>query len=317
MRKKLVILFIFVMLFTTGCTKSFMDEDSNKRYTSNILCQPETKEVEEIYNNKENKLDINLEKLPQCEKFKPTSGGYEGLWTSLFVKPLAYLIIKLGMIVKYYGISIMILGVLLRVIMIPLTNKSTSMSNNLNSAKPELDRLEKKYANKTDQASMNAKAAEMMAIYKKYKINPLSGCIFAFLQIPLFFAFLEAIQRIPVIYEEKLWIFQMGTTPSEALKAGQYWYLILVVLIILATYYSFKNMNMSMTDDAQAKQMKTMNTFMVVFIGFASFTLPAAIAFYWIVSNGFTIIQNLFKKKQLEPKKIKEVKVVKTKNKKK
>ncbi len=317
MRKKLVILFIFVMLFTTGCTKSFMDEDSNKRYTSNILCQPETKEVEEIYNNKENKLDINLEKLPQCEKFKPTSGGYEGLWTSLFVKPLAYLIIKLGMIVKYYGISIMILGVLLRVIMIPLTNKSTSMSNNLNSAKPELDRLEKKYANKTDQASMNAKAAEMMTIYKKYKINPLSGCIFAFLQIPLFFAFLEAIQRIPVIYEEKLWIFQMGTTPSEALKAGQYWYLILVVLIILATYYSFKNMNMSMTDDAQAKQMKTMNTFMVVFIGFASFTLPAAIAFYWIVSNGFTIIQNLFKKKQLEPKKIKEVKVVKTKNKKK
>lgn len=317
MRKKIVILFIFIMLFTTGCTKSFMDEDSNKRYTSNILCQPETKEVEEIYNNKENKLDINLEKLPQCEKFKPTSGGYEGLWTSLFVKPLAYLIIKLGMIVKYYGISIMILGVLLRVIMIPLTNKSTSMSNNLNSAKPELDRLEKKYANKTDQASMNAKAAEMMAIYKKYKINPLSGCIFAFLQIPLFFAFLEAIQRIPVIYEEKLWIFQMGTTPSEALKAGQYWYLILVVLIILATYYSFKNMNMSMTDDAQAKQMKTMNTFMVVFIGFASFTLPAAIAFYWIVSNGFTIIQNLFKKKQLEPKKIKEVKVVKTKNKKK
>lgn len=317
MRKKIVILFIFIMLFTTGCTKSFMDEDSNKRYTSNILCQPETKEVEEIYNNKENKLDINLEKLPQCEKFKPTSGGYEGLWTSLFVKPLAYLIIKLGMIVKYYGISIMILGVLLRVIMIPLTNKSTSMSNNLNSAKPELDRLEKKYANKTDQASMNAKAAEMMTIYKKYKINPLSGCIFAFLQIPLFFAFLEAIQRIPVIYEEKLWIFQMGTTPSEALKAGQYWYLILVVLIILATYYSFKNMNMSMTDDAQAKQMKTMNTFMVVFIGFASFTLPAAIAFYWIVSNGFTIIQNLFKKKQLEPKKIKEVKVVKTKNKKK
>ncbi len=55
-------------------------------------------------------------------------------------------------------------------------------------------------------------------------------------------------------------------------------------------------MNVS-ADEAQAKQMKMMSTFMIVFISIVSFTLPTAIALYWIVSNGFTIIQNLILKK--------------------
>lgn len=311
MKKKLLILMVFMLMLTTGCTKNFVDKESKKAYTSNILCKPESEKLLDIYEENEKQLKVDLEKLPECEKFKVTSGGYEGLWTSIFVKPLAYLIIKLGDFVKSYGISIMILGVLMRVIMIPLTRKSTNMSQNMNKAKPELDRLEKKYAGKTDQISMNMKAQEMMMIYKKYNISPFSGCLFAFLQIPIFFAFLEAIQRIPVIFEEKLWVFKLGTTPSEALKTGNYWYLLLVVLIILATYFSFKNTTMNSSDDAQAKQMKTMNTFMVVFIGFVSFSLPAAIALYWIVSNGFTILQNFTMNKLDTSNKVKTVKVVK------
>lgn len=311
MKKKLIILMVFMLMLTTGCTKNFVDKESKKAYTSNILCKPESEKLLDIYEENEKQLKVDLEKLPECEKFKVTSGGYEGLWTSIFVKPLAYLIIKLGDFVKSYGISIMILGVLMRVIMIPLTRKSTNMSQNMNKAKPELDRLEKKYAGKTDQISMNMKAQEMMMIYKKYNISPFSGCLFAFLQIPIFFAFLEAIQRIPVIFEEKLLVFKLGTTPSEALKTGNYWYLLLVVLIILATYFSFKNTTMNSSDDAQAKQMKTMNTFMVVFIGFVSFSLPAAIALYWIVSNGFTILQNFTMNKLDTSNKVKTVKVVK------
>ena len=122
--------------------------------------------------------------------------------------------------------------------------------------------------------------------------------------------FLEAIQRIPVIFEEKLWIFNLGTTPYEAIKAGNYYYLVLVILIVAATYYSFKNVNTGSMDDAQAKQMKTMNTFMVVFIGFVSFSLPAAIGLYWIVSNIATIGQNMIMNKPSEPKskKVKEIK---------
>jgi|AGTN01.1.fsa_nt_gi Preprotein translocase subunit YidC len=59
-------------------------------------------------------------------------------------------------------------------------------------------------------------------------------------------------------------------------------------------------MNAVTTDESQAKQMQFMNKFMIVFISFASFGLPTAIAFYWIVSNGFTVIQNIILKNKMK-----------------
>jgi YidC/Oxa1 family membrane protein insertase len=91
-------------------------------------------------------------------------------------------------------------------------------------------------------------------------------------------------------------VFNLGTTPLEGLKAGNYWYIILVLIILASTYYSFKNTSAT-GDAAQQQQMKMMSTFMVVFIGIMSFSLPTSIALYWIVSQGFTVVQNLILKR--------------------
>lgn len=300
MKKKILILFL--VLFTlSGCTKRFnvvINEEKNqqKSYVSNILCKPETKELVDIYKNNDKKLLIKYEDLPKCSNLKINSGGYEGLWTSLFVKPLAWIIVKVGLIVKNYGLAIMIVGLILRLLMFPISKKSTNMNINMQKAQKDLDKLEKKYRGREDRDSMMAKSQEMMLIYKKYDINPFSSCLFAFLQLPIFFAFLEAVYRVPAFFEKNFLVFNLGTTPLEGIKAGNYWYIILVVLIILATVFSFKNMNMS-TNKEQAKQMKMMTTFMIVFISFVSFGLPTSIALYWIVSNGFTVVQNLLLKK--------------------
>lgn len=290
------------MLFTlSGCTKRFnvvINEEKNqqKSYVSNILCKPETKELVDVYKNNDKKLLIKYEDLPKCSNLKINSGGYEGLWTSLFVKPLAWIIVKVGLIVKNYGLAIMIVGLILRLLMFPISKKSTNMNINMQKAQKDLDKLEKKYKGREDRDSMMAKSQEMMLIYKKYDINPFSSCLFAFLQLPIFFAFLEAVYRVPAFFEKNFLVFNLGTTPLEGIKAGNYWYIILVVLIILATVFSFKNMNMSINKE-QAKQMKMMTTFMIVFISFVSFGLPTSIALYWIVSNGFTVVQNLLLKK--------------------
>ncbi len=300
MKKKILILIL--MLFTlSGCTKRFnvvINEEKNqqKSYVSNILCKPETKELVDVYKNNDKKLLIKYEDLPKCSNLKINSGGYEGLWTSLFVKPLAWIIVKVGLIVKNYGLAIMIVGLILRLLMFPISKKSTNMNINMQKAQKDLDKLEKKYKGREDRDSMMAKSQEMMLIYKKYDINPFSSCLFAFLQLPIFFAFLEAVYRVPAFFEKNFLVFNLGTTPLEGIKAGNYWYIILVVLIILATVFSFKNMNMS-TNKEQAKQMKMMTTFMIVFISFVSFGLPTSIALYWIVSNGFTVVQNLLLKK--------------------
>ena len=299
MKKKIVIL-LLLLVTLTGCTKRFTietdDGKNKKQYVSNILCKPQSKELQQIYIENSDKLLVEYEKLPKCSKLKINSGGYEGLWTSIFVKPLAWIIIKIGNFVKSNGLAIMIVGFLLRAIMFPLSKKSTNMSENMKKAQKDLDNLERKYKGKEDKESMMAKSQEMMLIYKKHNISPMSGCLFAFLQLPIFFAFLEAVYRVPAFFENKFLIFNLGTTPLEGMRAGNYWYAIIVLLIIGATYFSFKNMNNSGNTD-QAKQMKMMSTFMIVFISIISFSLPTSIALYWIVSNGFTIIQNLIIKK--------------------
>ena len=118
-------------------------------------------------------------------------------------------------------------------------------------------------------------------------------CIFT---ITNFLCFLEAVYRVPAFFENDFLVFNLGTTPLEGFKAGNYWYIILILLILGATYFSFKNMNTA-GDEMQAKQMKLMSNFMVVFIMIVSFLLPTSIALYWIVSNGFTVVQNLILKK--------------------
>ena len=135
MKKKILILFL--MLFTlSGCTKRFnvvINEEKNqqKSYVSNILCKPETKELVDVYKDNDKKLLIKYEDLPKCSNLKINSGGYEGLWTSLFVKPLAWIIVKVGLIVKNYGLAIMIVGLILRLLMFPISKKSTNMNINI------------------------------------------------------------------------------------------------------------------------------------------------------------------------------------------
>jgi len=142
-----------------------------------------------------------------------------------------------------------------------------------------------------------AKSQETMMIYKKYDINPMGGCLGSFIQLPLFFAFLEAINRVPAIFEENLLTLQLGTTPLVGIKEGNYLYLILIALIILTTFLSFK-FSMNTGSSEQQNQMKFMSTFMIIFISIASFSLPTAIALYWVVTNGFNVIQTLIFRKR-------------------
>lgn len=296
------IIIMIVLLFSlTGCTKILKDEnkkvvqneETGQNLTENILCRPTNEKVINLYN--ENKVDLS--KLPKCDEFKITSGGYEGIWTTLFVKPLAFLIIQLGKLTKNYGVAIILLTLLIRLILYPITKKTAMQSEVMKEAKPELDKLELKYRGKNDQESMMKKSQEMMMIYKKYNISPLSGCLFAFIQIPLFFAFYESLNRLPVLFEGSILGFHLGTSPLKGISTGNYLYIILIVLVALTTYFSFK-LNSSMnTSGDQAKQMKMMSNISIVLITFASFTMTTGIELYWIANSGFTVIQNLLVKR--------------------
>lgn len=296
--KLLATLFLAVSL--TGCTKILKDgkqpvqnPETGQSLVSNILCQPENVTTINIY--KEH--DIDLDKLPKCNDFKITSNGYEGLWTTIFVKPLARLLMLTGGLVKNYGLAVVLLTLVIRTILLPITKKTAMQSENMKKAKPKLDKLEQKYKGKTDQESMMKKSQEMMIIYKENNINPLSGCLFSMIQIPLFFAFYEALNRLPAIFEENFLGFQLGTSPVTAFKLGHWLYIIFPILVCAATYFSFKLNTTASMNSEQEKQMKMMMNISIVFITIASFTMSTGIELYWIFNSGFTVIQNLLVKR--------------------
>lgn len=303
---KIFLLVILVML-STGCTKYVKDgnksviyEATGQTLTANILCKPVTEDLYNIYKENEDKLTNKLDELPDCNNFSVTDIKYVSLWESFFVKPLAWIILKVGELVKNYGVAVMLISVLIRAIMIPLTKKSMAQTENMKKAQPEINRLEKKYANKTDNESLMAKSQETMMIYKKYNINPVSGCLTSFIQLPIFFAFLEAINRVPAIFEGTLFNMNLGMTPMTGFAHGNYIYIILLLLIIGSTYVTFKFSMQSAGSTEAERQMKMMSTFMIIMISFASLSLPTALALYWVVNNVFAIIQNLIVKKLMK-----------------
>lgn len=314
MNKKLKVAILTIMMFlTVGCTK-YVKDDNNKQVinettgqtlTANILCKPTSDELYKIYEENNDKLTTKLEELPSCDDFKPTDIKYQSLWECIFVKPLAWLILKLGEIVRNYGLSVIIISILIRCILIPLTKNTMAQSENMKKASKELNKLEAKYANRTDNEAMMQKSQEMMMIYRKYNINPATSCLTSLIQLPLLFAFLEAINRVPAIFEGTLWNMSLGMTPSKALASGNYLYIILLVLIALSTFFSFKQAMASQPQDGNnemMRQAKTMTYIMTFMISLASLSLPTALALYWIVNNVFGICQNFIMKKMKEVK---------------
>ena len=301
-KRKIIILLLSILLLT-GCTTTLKTEDkkvvknpeTGQSLTKNILCKPTNKNVEKLYEQN----GVDLASIPKCDEFSITSGGYEGLWTTFFVKPLAFIILFINKYIGQAGLSLILTSLALRLVLYPVTLKTAMQSELIKKAQPELNRLEKKYKDKNDQESIMKKSQEMTMIYKKYNINPFSSCLYSFIQLPLFIAFLEAINRVPALFEGKFLGLQLGTTPSVGLfNNGEFIYIILIVLVGVTTYLSFNlNKTTAQTENDPMKNMTNIMTGMVLVMGLF---MSSALNIYWITTNLFTIIQNLIVKRSKE-----------------
>ena len=300
-KAKIIIVFLLVLLLT-GCTTVLKDSKTKKAVVyetndvkitlyENILCQPTDEGLIKKYNKYKKQIDIS--KLPKCEKFEINDSNYEGLWENLLVKPLAWVLVNVNKLFKNYGITIVAIGLLIRLLLAPFTQKTAMQSENMKEMQPEMDRLNKKYEGKDDQASQQQKSMEMMQLYKKYKINPFASCLFAFIQIPLLMAFYEAVNRVPVIFEGKSFGLILGTTPLKAITGGNWLYVIIPALIIITTFVSQKFNKTAPTPQKGDINPNMMSNMMIIMIAVLSINFSVALSLYWIASTIFTIVQNL------------------------
>ena len=300
-----ILILIMLLLLTTGCTKTLTDknnqavknEKTQQTLTENIICQPTDKISIKAYE----KNGVDIKKLPKCDNFKITSGKYEGLWTSFLVKPLAFVLLAIGRLLGFtgkYALSIIIVSLAIRLIAYPVTRKTALQSELIKKAQPELNRVQKKYHGKEDQESMMKQNQEILMIYKKYNINPMAGCLFSMLQLPLFIAFFEAVPRTPALFEDKFLGLQLGTTPVAGFGTTTFYaYIILMLIIAATTFYSFK---MNSTGNMQDPSMKTMPYMMSGMIIITALFMPSGLGIYWATTNLFTIVQNILVKRSKE-----------------
>ena len=288
-----------------------VNKDENKEQTEEKNADVKESDKKKETTTKEEKKEETTENVEEyetkevdCNEFTITSGGYEGLWTTIFVKPLAWVILFFGKLTTSFGLGLIITSIIIRLLVYPLTKKSTVQAENMKKIQPEMQKIEKKYANKDqkDRTIMMQKSQEMMALYKKHNVSPMAGCLPALLQLPLFIAFLDAINRVPAIFEENFLFFYLGTTPKVGITSGNWWYIGLTILVAVTTYFSLNKAtkNTPDTGNDMAKQTKMMTNVFTIMIIVMSVFMSSALNIYWITSNVCTLIQNYIVKRSMK-----------------
>ncbi len=204
-------------------------------------------------------------------------------WFGILAKPMFWLLTKFYAITKNYGIAIILLTIVVRLLMFYPSLKSAVAMEEMKKIQPQLMAIREKY--KKDPNRMNQ---EMMKLYKDHKVNPLGGCLPMLLQLPFFVALYNVLsvsielRQSPFI---SFWIKDLSVFDP---------YYILPVLMGVSMIFTMK-MTSTTADPQQAKIMMFMN---IAFI-FLFAWLPAGLLLYITLSNVLSIVQQLYVRKHI------------------
>jgi YidC/Oxa1 family membrane protein insertase len=217
-------------------------------------------------------------------------------WFYFLTKPLFYLLEYLHKILGNLGLAILVMTVMFKVVLFPLANKSYRSMSRMKTLQPKMEALKQRFG--TDKMRMNQ---EIMELYKKEQINPLSGCLPMVIQAPLFFCLYKVLfvtieMRHAPFYG---WIHDLSAPdptsffnlfgllpfdPPSFLMIGAW------PLLMGLTMFLQQKMNPQPADPAQA----TMFMIMPVMMTFLLASFPAGLVIYWAWNNILSIAQQWY-----------------------
>jgi YidC/Oxa1 family membrane protein insertase len=255
---------------------------------------PESKEIGDLLTT-----DLTVKEKPEARTFTLYAGpksftllqaqghGLEQMvdygWFGILAKPMFWLLTKFYALTRNYGIAIILLTIVVRLIMFYPSLKSAVAMEEMKKIQPQLMAIREKY--KKDPNRVNQ---EMMKLYKEHKVNPLGGCLPMVLQLPFFVALYNVLsvsielRQSPFI---SFWIKDLSVFDP---------YYILPVLMGVSMIFTMK-MTSTSPDPQQAKIMMFMN---IAFI-FLFAWLPAGLLLYITLSNVLSIAQQLYVRRHL------------------
>jgi YidC/Oxa1 family membrane protein insertase len=212
-------------------------------------------------------------------------------------EPLSWVLNKLYNLLGSYGLAIIILTVLVKLILWPLTAQATRSQKKMQSLQGPMSKLREKYKGNSQKLNQ-----EMMKFYKEHKVNPFAGCWPILIQIPIFLGMFWMLRSAAELYGQSfLWAKDL----SEQDHVGQiqgFSLNILPILMVVTQWLQMKLNPMQMgpeLSDAQrinAKMMRFMPFMFLIFLYFFS----SALVLYWTVQNLMTIFQTLITKNKTD-----------------
>lgn len=198
-------------------------------------------------------------------------------WFTVIAKPLLYTLKFFYKYVGNYGIAIIIITIILKVLFFPLTHKSFKSMKGMQKIQPEMTKLREKY--KDDRDAMNK---AVMELYREHKVNPMGGCLPMVVQIPVFFA----------LYKSLMFSIELRHAPfylwiTDLADKDPYY---VTPLIMGVTMFIQQKMTPSQMDPLQQKMMLALP---VVFT-FMFLSFPSGLVLYWLVNNVLTIGQQMY-----------------------
>ena len=225
------------------------------------------------------------------EKIIPLGGWLVG-WISRFV--IIPIFDLLGKFIHNYGLIILLLTLIIKLVIMPLTIKSYKSSAKMQAVKPELDKINAKYPNEKDAMK---KQQATMELYQRAGISPMGGCLPMLLQFPILFAMFRFFPASIELRQQKfLWADDLSAYDSiwdfgvNVPLLGDH--LSLFALLMAATMFVYSKMTSGqMSDDPNMAGMKFMSLYMMpIMMFFICNNLSAALSYYYLLSNLITML---------------------------
>ncbi|MGI5836216.1 MAG: YidC/Oxa1 family membrane protein insertase [Chloroflexota bacterium] len=206
----------------------------------------------------------------------------EQLWNSVIVWPLMGILVGLNEIIGSFGLTIIALTLIIKLVTYPLNAMSIRSSKAMRDAQPLIEEVKRKYGKDKEKLTQ-----ETMRIYRENGINPMAGCLPMLVQMPIWFGLYWALINL--------------SHTSEAFNRGFLWlpslaqpdpFYILVVLTV-ATQFVVQKMMMMPSNDPQQQMMNKVMLVMPLTFGFVAMSVPSGLVLYWVTTNVFTFFQQL------------------------
>lgn len=222
-----------------------------------------------------------------------------GIFDFILTIPIAKGILLITDLLGNVAWGVVGMTIFINILILPIMIKSTLSQQKMQLMQPELEKIQRKYAGRKDQASQMRQSAEIQALYKKHDISMLSS-FSTFLTLPIMLAMWQAVQRIEVLYSSTLFGLDLGVTPMSMITSGVWGYIVIVALVGLTQYFAIEINNIMLKRNPrykiskQQQSMKTMNIVMTVMIVWFALSMPTAMSLYWITTSLVTIARTVY-----------------------